>query len=146
MPRGIKKEKLPSKVCVVCNRPFTWRKQWERVQWNEVTTCSKSCNNKRRQENRREKETDRGIHVHESWLCFLNEEEMYQETFQILKYKRKDGIQLNFVLKRGDTLIYSTLRALVFRVLPLLVDVSYVNYISKKNELTSLLFLQQATK
>ena len=73
MPRGIKKENLPTKVCVVCNRPFTWRKKWERV-WNEVTTCSKSCNNKRRQKNRREKETDRGIHVHESGLC-LNEEE-----------------------------------------------------------------------
>lgn len=45
--RGIKKENLPSKVCVVCNRPFTWRKKWERC-WDEVTTCSKSCNGKRR--------------------------------------------------------------------------------------------------
>lgn len=71
MPRGIKKENLPTKVCVVCNRPFTWRKKWERV-WNEVTTCSKSCNNKRRQKNRREKETDRENHVHGSGLC-LNE-------------------------------------------------------------------------
>lgn len=26
MPRGIKKENLPSKICVTCNRPFTWRK------------------------------------------------------------------------------------------------------------------------
>jgi hypothetical protein len=26
MPKGIKKENLPSKVCVVCDRPFTWRK------------------------------------------------------------------------------------------------------------------------
>lgn len=26
MTRGVKKENLPSKVCVVCNRPFTWRK------------------------------------------------------------------------------------------------------------------------
>lgn len=47
MPRGVKKENLPSKVCVVCERPFTWRKKWERV-WDEVTTCSKSCNHKRR--------------------------------------------------------------------------------------------------
>lgn len=45
--RGVKKENLPSKVCVVCNRPFTWRKKWERC-WDEVTTCSKSCNSKRR--------------------------------------------------------------------------------------------------
>jgi len=47
MPRNVKKENLPSKVCVVCNRPFTWRKKWEKV-WDEVTTCSKSCNKKRR--------------------------------------------------------------------------------------------------
>ena len=49
MPRGIKKENLPTKVCVVCNRPYTWRKKWEKV-WNEVTTCSKSCNRQRRQQ------------------------------------------------------------------------------------------------
>lgn len=47
MPRGVKKENLPTKVCVVCERPFTWRKKWERV-WDEVTTCSKSCNKKRK--------------------------------------------------------------------------------------------------
>jgi hypothetical protein len=47
MPRGVKKQHLPSKVCVVCERPFTWRKKWEAV-WDEVTTCSKSCNSKRR--------------------------------------------------------------------------------------------------
>lgn len=53
MPRGVKKENLPSKICVTCGRPFTWRKKWERV-WDEVTTCSKSCNGKRRQANRGE--------------------------------------------------------------------------------------------
>lgn len=47
MPRGVKKENLPSKVCVVCDRPFTWRKKWERC-WDEVTTCSKACNTQRR--------------------------------------------------------------------------------------------------
>jgi hypothetical protein len=47
MPRGVKKENLPSKICVTCGRPFTWRKKWEKV-WDEVTTCSKSCNHKRR--------------------------------------------------------------------------------------------------
>ena len=47
MPRGVKKEHLPSKTCVVCQRPFTWRKKWEKV-WDEVSTCSKSCNGKRR--------------------------------------------------------------------------------------------------
>jgi hypothetical protein len=52
MPRGVKKENLPTKICVVCERPFTWRKKWERV-WDDVTTCSKSCNHKRRVANRR---------------------------------------------------------------------------------------------
>lgn len=47
MPRNVKKQNLPSKVCVVCNRPFTWRKKWEKV-WDEVSTCSKSCNRERR--------------------------------------------------------------------------------------------------
>ena len=47
MPRGVKKENLPEKVCVTCGRPFTWRKKWERC-WDEVTTCSKSCNAARR--------------------------------------------------------------------------------------------------
>ncbi|KAK1745572.1 hypothetical protein QTG54_003496 [Skeletonema marinoi] len=41
------KSNLPEKICVVCNRPFTWRKKWERS-WDEVTCCSKSCNAKRR--------------------------------------------------------------------------------------------------
>jgi hypothetical protein len=29
--RGKKKGDLPEKVCVVCGRPFTWRKKWEKV-------------------------------------------------------------------------------------------------------------------
>jgi len=57
MPRGVKKENLPSKVCVTCGRPFTWRKKWERV-WDEVTTCSKSCNRKRKVNNRESKSRD----------------------------------------------------------------------------------------
>lgn len=48
MPRGVKKENLPSKICVICNRPYSWRKKWEKC-WEDVTTCSKSCNRKRRQ-------------------------------------------------------------------------------------------------
>ena len=47
MPRGVKKEHLPTKTCVVCQRPFNWRKKWERC-WDQVTTCSKSCNQQRR--------------------------------------------------------------------------------------------------
>ena len=47
MPQGVKKENLPTKACVVCQRPFTWRKKWERC-WDEVTCCSKRCNTERR--------------------------------------------------------------------------------------------------
>ncbi|KAL2610976.1 hypothetical protein R1flu_022668 [Riccia fluitans] len=57
MPRGVKKENLPSKVCVVCNRPFTWRKRWERC-WEEVLTCSDRCKNERRRGNRDPKVAD----------------------------------------------------------------------------------------
>lgn len=38
----LKKAYLPSKICVVCNRPFTWRKKWQAV-WNEVKYCSEKC-------------------------------------------------------------------------------------------------------
>lgn len=47
MPRGVKKENLPSKVCETCERPFTWRKKWESC-WDEVTTCSKRCKAERK--------------------------------------------------------------------------------------------------
>jgi hypothetical protein len=50
--KAVKKENLPSKMCPVCNRPFTWRKKWEKC-WDEVTTCSKSCNFKRKEENQK---------------------------------------------------------------------------------------------
>ncbi|NLS12098.1 DUF2256 domain-containing protein [Vibrio sp. SM6] len=33
---------LPSKVCPVCQRPFNWRKKWQK-QWEEVRYCSKRC-------------------------------------------------------------------------------------------------------
>lgn len=52
MPRGIKKENLPTKVCIICQQTFNWRKKWERC-WDEVTTCSNRCNTQRRQ-NRKE--------------------------------------------------------------------------------------------
>jgi len=40
--RGIKKQDLPNKNCMVCNRPFSWRKKWEKV-WDEVKYCSDRC-------------------------------------------------------------------------------------------------------
>ena len=38
----IKKQNLPSKICIVCERPFMWRKKWQKV-WNEVKYCSEKC-------------------------------------------------------------------------------------------------------
>lgn len=40
--KGVKKQDLPSKPCLVCGRPFTWRKKWEKV-WEEVKFCSERC-------------------------------------------------------------------------------------------------------
>ncbi|HOY80335.1 MAG TPA: DUF2256 domain-containing protein [Hyphomonadaceae bacterium] len=36
------KAHLPSKPCVGCGRPFSWRKKWERC-WDEVRFCSDRC-------------------------------------------------------------------------------------------------------
>jgi hypothetical protein len=41
-----KKSDLPTKMCEVCQRPFTWRKKWEKV-WNEVKYCSDRCRSQR---------------------------------------------------------------------------------------------------
>ena len=48
MPRGIKKENLPEKVCLVCGRPFTWRKKWA-DDWEHVKYCSQRCRKRRNQ-------------------------------------------------------------------------------------------------
>lgn len=37
-----KKADLPSKVCPVCQRAFSWRKKWERC-WEDVKYCSERC-------------------------------------------------------------------------------------------------------
>jgi hypothetical protein len=46
MPKRIAKANLPSKVCVVCQRPFVWRKKWRKV-WDDVKYCSDACRAKR---------------------------------------------------------------------------------------------------
>lgn len=56
---------LPTKVCVVCNRPFTWRKKWE-SSWDEITTCSKRCNNERKKSNRIARGAERAEEENES--------------------------------------------------------------------------------
>lgn len=38
----MKKEHLPEKVCLVCEKPFSWRKKWKK-DWNEVKYCSERC-------------------------------------------------------------------------------------------------------
>ncbi|MCS7052229.1 MAG: DUF2256 domain-containing protein [Ignavibacterium sp.] len=38
----MKKDYLPQKTCVVCKRPFSWRKKWKLV-WDEVKYCSQRC-------------------------------------------------------------------------------------------------------
>jgi hypothetical protein len=44
--KGVKKQNLPTKICIVCQKPFTWRKKWEKV-WDEVKYCSDRCRNER---------------------------------------------------------------------------------------------------
>ncbi|MES2268168.1 MAG: DUF2256 domain-containing protein [Bacteroidota bacterium] len=38
----ILKENLPTKLCPVCKRPFTWRKKWAKC-WGDVKYCSERC-------------------------------------------------------------------------------------------------------
>jgi hypothetical protein len=42
MAKRVKKENLPQKICVVCQRPMVWRKKWEKV-WDTVKYCSDAC-------------------------------------------------------------------------------------------------------
>ncbi|MFN3226570.1 MAG: DUF2256 domain-containing protein [Hyphomicrobiales bacterium] len=42
-----KKADLPSKTCPVCQKPFAWRKKWER-DWENVIYCSKRCQSQAR--------------------------------------------------------------------------------------------------
>nr|WP_218133003.1 DUF2256 domain-containing protein [Flavobacterium gillisiae] len=42
----MKKQNLPTKNCLVCQRPFSWRKKWEKV-WDEVKYCSDKCRTNR---------------------------------------------------------------------------------------------------
>ncbi len=42
MPKMRRKGDLPTKICVACGLPFTWRKKWER-DWETVKYCSDRC-------------------------------------------------------------------------------------------------------
>ena len=45
--KSIKKSHLPTKFCVSCEKPFTWRKKWEET-WDLRETCSKRCSGEKR--------------------------------------------------------------------------------------------------
>jgi hypothetical protein len=47
MAKMRKKGDLPSKTCPVCQKPFAWRKKWER-DWENVIYCSKRCQSQAR--------------------------------------------------------------------------------------------------
>ncbi|MEM8868154.1 MAG: DUF2256 domain-containing protein [Verrucomicrobiota bacterium] len=44
--KTVAKANLPSKVCPVCLRPFSWRKKW-RLCWESVRYCSERCRRSR---------------------------------------------------------------------------------------------------
>lgn len=40
--KRVEKRNLPSKVCPVCDRPFSWRRKWAK-DWESVKYCSERC-------------------------------------------------------------------------------------------------------
>ncbi|UXE64640.1 MAG: DUF2256 domain-containing protein [Woronichinia naegeliana WA131] len=42
MKKRMAKFHLPTKICPICQRPFSWRKKWANC-WNEVKYCSERC-------------------------------------------------------------------------------------------------------
>ncbi|MDP4989219.1 MAG: DUF2256 domain-containing protein [Polaribacter sp.] len=45
----MKKENLPQKNCLVCKKPYTWRKKWEK-NWENVKYCSEKCRRNKTQQ------------------------------------------------------------------------------------------------
>jgi hypothetical protein len=52
MARQRKKSDLPTKICPVCDRPFTWRKKWEQC-WDDVKYCSNRCRRRKQSDGQR---------------------------------------------------------------------------------------------
>ena len=46
LTKRIEKRDLPTKICPVCKRPFSWRKKWEKT-WDDVRYCSDRCRSER---------------------------------------------------------------------------------------------------
>jgi len=42
VPKMVKKSDLPTKICIACGRPFTWRRKWGK-NWSDVKFCSDRC-------------------------------------------------------------------------------------------------------
>ncbi|WP_417594109.1 DUF2256 domain-containing protein [Oceanospirillum sp.] len=40
--KGHRKNFLPEKTCLTCNRNFKWRKKWAK-DWEQVRYCSRYC-------------------------------------------------------------------------------------------------------
>ncbi|WP_376691677.1 DUF2256 domain-containing protein [Wenzhouxiangella sp. EGI_FJ10409] len=45
------RNRLPTKTCPVCLRPFSWRRKWQDC-WDEVRYCSKRCGGEARRRKR----------------------------------------------------------------------------------------------
>ncbi|WP_079721241.1 DUF2256 domain-containing protein [Salegentibacter holothuriorum] len=45
--KTVKKSDLPEKTCPVCQKPFKWRKKWEK-NWLSVIYCSEKCRRNKR--------------------------------------------------------------------------------------------------
>ncbi len=43
------KRALPSKPCLTCGRPMSWRKAWAK-NWDAVRHCSEACRRNKRRE------------------------------------------------------------------------------------------------
>ena len=44
--KAVAKGDLPSKTCLACGRPFSWRKKWQK-DWEAVRYCSDSCRSRK---------------------------------------------------------------------------------------------------
>ncbi|MBK9791935.1 MAG: DUF2256 domain-containing protein [Sphingobacteriales bacterium] len=42
MPKTVPKSDFPEKICLVCKKPFSWRKKWKNI-WTEIKYCSERC-------------------------------------------------------------------------------------------------------
>ena len=73
-----------AKVCLSCDREFTWRKKWERV-WDEVTTCSDRCKAARKRLEKSSVEKEKKI-LRVKKCCFCSEE---VELAYRVKYERE---------------------------------------------------------